>query len=193
MVGILSQLLQERKTQYYNVELSGKMSLSEPYISKALAAALSELKVRTNCLKIITAVPKKKLVVKIDGKYERIPVEIHKISSKKDGIKEIRIRVIGENDAEVRTRLAAIQDYLAEWHITPRECMWSQGGWEKTSDQQSQVRKEQRTIFKNKMEKLLESQQSEIEDLKDEIRNMKNYPLKNAMAEERQVRIGVLR
>jgi hypothetical protein len=76
---------------------------------------------------------RKKLTVTIDGLTQEVPIEVHRVNESGD-IKEIQIRITAQTEGELIKRISAVQQYLSAWNIKPKECVWSQGGWQEATD-----------------------------------------------------------
>ncbi len=117
-----------------------------------------------------------------------IPITVRK-KVKNGKIIEIQIRVTANTIPEIKQYTDAIQLSLAKWHIKPKECEWSQGGWEKYSTSVPIVAPSKISEEEARIKKLV----SEVEDLKEEVSNLKSYPVKKMLRDEREIRYGVIK
>lgn len=194
--GLQDVLLTEYHETRHTVSIDGKV-INEITVTKPFADALEKIGAKVQTLKRRGWTGRKSLTIFIDGADKIIPVEIHKINKGKE-IKEIQIRVTvdkGENERVLLKYMDAIKNSLSRWHIKPTECVWSQGGLTEDSTKptvdEKKIRKEDERI-----EKILREHKDlkgKVEDIEDDVNDLKKAPLRKSIKEDREVRAGVLK
>lgn len=181
--GIQSVLLREKRKGKYTIDTDG-IRLEETRVSKALGEALSKVGVHVRISKKVITTGRKSLEVTKGEKKVQLPVEIHKVMMGKE-LLDIQIRATGTTEGDLIENLNAIKNCLSVWHITPKECVWSQGAWQESSQSKEPVKERELEKELERLKSIVESQASDLAELKE-------APIKRAMRDDRNVMKGVL-
>jgi len=157
--------------------LRGKKSLKVTIMTDTDPPALKDIDLRRKNLQI-----------------QKIPGYTPKIGSH---IVDIELRINAPDVNLLMKYMDGVQLSLAKWHIEPSYCAWSGGESKEVIEvKPTTVDKVKFAEKQEELKKLRESQkrlENKVEDLQDDVNDLKKQPLKNSIIEERKAREGVLK
>lgn len=179
-MGLANVLLTEKQERRYMVEF-GVLKINEKQVSKALWDELQKIGCKVNIVHKTSTSGRKTLTP------AKIPIEIRKIM-RASKLEAIRIRITGETEGDLLENMKKIKSTLSEWQIKPTECVWSQGDWKQSEEEnnkkpivnQEDILKEQARL------------KNIVADLQDKIGSIEKPHLKRSVLEDRQVMRGIL-
>lgn len=123
---------------------------------------------------------------KADG--TKIPVTVRQLKDK-GVLKQIRVRITDNTHEDLMNKTYAVRDTLAAYGLKHKLCVWDRTGI---------LEPEEKTPINKKITEdnmSLDEQhklKNVVDDLKEELNELKNKPLKKAISDEREVRAGIL-